>query len=89
MVVSRGKTIGLSAYSVYTSNGRSWISLGLLDEAYAIPGTEVTVVWGERDGGSAKPVVERHVQTEIRAVVAPSPYSEVARESYRPRVLQR
>ena len=45
-------------------------------------GTEVTLVWGEEGGGSAKPVVERHVQTEIRAIVSPCPYSEVARTSY-------
>jgi hypothetical protein len=45
-------------------------------------GAEVTLVWGEEDGGSAKPVVERHAQTEIRAVVSPCPYSEVARTSY-------
>ena len=30
----------------------------------------------------AKPTVERHVQTEIRAIVSPGPYSEVARSSY-------
>jgi hypothetical protein len=45
-------------------------------------GTEVTLVWGEENGGSAKPVVERHEQTELRAVVSPCPYSEVARTSY-------
>ena len=49
------------------------------------PGTEVTLVWGEEGGGSAKPVVERHVQTEIRATVSPVPYAEVVRTSYRPR----
>ena len=36
------------------------------------PGTEVTLVWGEEDGGTAKPTVEPHVQTEIRAIVAPA-----------------
>ena len=45
-------------------------------------GTEVTLVWGEDDGGSAKPVVERHAQAEIRAIVSPVPYSEMARTSY-------
>jgi syringate O-demethylase len=45
-------------------------------------GTEVTLLWGEEDGGSSKPVVERHVQAEIRAIVSPAPYSEVARRSY-------
>jgi hypothetical protein len=49
------------------------------------PGTEVTLVWGEEGGGSAKPVVERHVQTEIRATVSPVPYAEVVRASYRPK----
>ena len=48
------------------------------------PGTEVTLVWGEEGGGSRKPVVERHVQTEIRAIVSPVPYAEVVRASYRP-----
>jgi hypothetical protein len=43
----------------------------------------VTLVWGEEDGGSAKPTVEPHVQTEIRAVVSPVPYVEVGRMSYR------
>jgi syringate O-demethylase len=45
----------------------------------------VTLVWGEEGGGSAKPVVERHVQTEIRAIVSPAPYAEVVRASYRPK----
>jgi syringate O-demethylase len=43
------------------------------------------VVWGEGGRGSSKPTVERHVQTEIRATVAPAPVSDVARTSYRPR----
>jgi hypothetical protein len=40
------------------------------------------LVWGEEDGGSAKPVVERHVQTAIRAIVSPVPYAEVPRTQY-------
>jgi hypothetical protein len=39
-------------------------------------------VWGEANGGSAKPVVERHVQTEIKGVVAPVPYVREVRENY-------
>ena len=42
----------------------------------------MTLVWGEENGGSSKPVVERHRQAEIRAIVSPCPYSEVARTSY-------
>jgi crossover junction endodeoxyribonuclease RusA len=30
----------------------------------------VTLVWGEENGGSKRPVVERHVQTEVRATVS-------------------
>jgi hypothetical protein len=30
----------------------------------------MTIVWGEPDGGTTKPVVERHRQVEIPAVVS-------------------
>ena len=46
------------------------------------PGTEVVVVWGE-DPNSRKPAVEAHRQVEVRATVAPAPYSSYARENYR------
>ena len=59
-------------------------ALAMVDVDHSEPGTEVTLVWGEEGGGSAKPVVERHVQTEIRAIVGPAPYAEVVRTSYRP-----
>ena len=63
------RMVGLSTYTVYTTNVRAWFSLAMLDED--VPdGSEVTVVWGEEDGGSRKPIVERHVQTNIRATVS-------------------
>jgi len=55
--------------------------LGAVDVDVKI-GTEVVLVWGEENGGSGKPVVERHRQVEIRAIVSPVPYSEVARTTY-------
>ena len=58
------------------------LSLAMVDVEHGEPGTEVTLVWGEEGGGSSKPMVERHVQAEIRAIVSPCPYSEVARTSY-------
>ena len=79
-----GKMVGVSTFSGYSSNESSMLSLGMVDIAESEPGTEVTLVWGEEGGGSAKPVVERHVQTEIRATVSPVPYAEVVRSSYRP-----
>jgi glycine cleavage system aminomethyltransferase T len=88
MVLQNGTMVGISCYPVYTSNGRRWISLAMVDESLSTPGSEVTILWGEPDGGSAKPLVERHVQTEVRATVGPCPFSESARENYRPHVLK-
>jgi glycine cleavage system aminomethyltransferase T len=84
-VVKDGKTVGVSTYTGYTYNERAMISLAMVDVAFAEPGTQVTLVWGEEGGGSTKPTVERHKQTEIRATVAPAPYAEVARVAYRPK----
>lgn len=81
-VLFGGKMAGLSTWVGYSSNAGKMLSLGILDAEYSTPGTEVTVVWGEPNGGSAKLSVEPHVQTEIRAIVSPVPYSVVARESY-------
>ena len=80
-VLHDGETIGVSTFSGYSFNERSMLSLAIVDVDVEI-GAEVVLVWGEEDGGSAKPVVERHRQTELRAVVSPCPYSEVARTSY-------
>ncbi|MEO8256981.1 MAG: aminomethyl transferase family protein [Acidobacteriota bacterium] len=82
-VLKGGKVVGLSTYTGYTYNERSMVSLAMLEADQAELGSEVTVVWGEEGGGSSKPTVERHVQAEIRARVAPAPISEVARVAYR------
>ena len=78
-----GESVGISHYPVYTSNLRSWISLALLDEKAAEPGTEVTLLWGEPGGGTSKPAVERHVQTCVKCIVEPCPVSITARHDYR------
>jgi vanillate/3-O-methylgallate O-demethylase len=80
-VMAGDEVVGLSTFSGYSYNERSMLSLAMVDLDVEV-GAEVTLVWGEEDGGSAKPVVERHAQTEIRAVVSPCPYSEVARTTY-------
>jgi glycine cleavage system aminomethyltransferase T len=87
-IMHAGRQVGISTYPVYTANGRVWISLSMIDASLAATGTEVSVIWGEPDGGSTKPLVERHVQTEVRATVGPAPFSAQARESYRPYVLR-
>jgi len=81
-VLADGGTVGLSTWIGYSWNEGRMLTLAMVDEAYAEPGTEVTLLWGEPDGGTRKPTVERHVQTEIKAVVSPVPYSEVARDAY-------
>lgn len=83
LVTKDGKPVGISHYPVYTSNVRSWISLALLEEDVATPGTEVTLTWGEPDGGSGKPTVERHTQTEVKCTVEPCPIFVEAREDYK------
>jgi vanillate/3-O-methylgallate O-demethylase len=80
-VLIDGELVGVSTFSGYSFNERSMLSLGYIDVNVEI-GAEVTLVWGEEDGGSAKPVVERHRQTELRARVSPAPYSEVPRTQY-------
>jgi glycine cleavage system aminomethyltransferase T len=69
-VLAGGELVGLSTYPVYTSNVRDWFSLAMVDEAHAEDGAELTIVWGEPDGGTTKPVVERHIQVEIPAVLS-------------------
>jgi syringate O-demethylase len=79
-----GETVGVSTWIGYSSNEGKMLTLAVMDAEYAEPGTEVTFVWGEEDGGTTKPTVEPHVQTEIRAVVSPVPYVEAVRTSYAP-----
>jgi vanillate/3-O-methylgallate O-demethylase len=83
-VVSAGRVVGLSTYTGYSANESAMLSLSVIDHELSEPGTEVTVVWGEEAGGTSKPTVERHRQLEIRAIVGPAPYAEIARTAYRP-----
>lgn len=77
-----GKVVGISNWTGYSSNERAMLSLCYHDAAFAEPGTEVTVVWGENTP-SSKVQVEDHVQVKIRAVVQPAPLVSKARTVYR------
>jgi syringate O-demethylase len=81
-VTKNGKTIGVSTWVGYSANEGRMLTLAILDPEHAVIGSEVTFVWGEENGGTAKPTVERHEQMEMRAIVSPVPYSEVARSEY-------
>ena len=86
-VTHDGRRVGLSTYTGYNINERAMLSLGIIANEFSRPGTDVTVVWGEENGGTSKPTVERHAQAKIRAVVQPVPISQVARDTYRPKAL--
>jgi len=72
-IVYGDQVIGISNWMAYTTNVGSMSSIAMIDEADAVDGREVTVIWGEPNGGSAKPLVERHVQTGIRATISAAP----------------
>jgi hypothetical protein len=70
----QGRTIGASTYTGFIWNERSMLSLAIVEPQYAEPGTRVSVIWGEPDGGAkSRPWLDPHHQMEIRATVAPAP----------------
>ncbi len=81
-VLLDGVQVGVSHDCGYIVNEQTFASLASIDLAHAAPGTRVTVLWGESPN-TAKPAVEPHRQVEIRATVAPAPFSAEARENYR------
>lgn len=81
-VLRDGSSVGLSFDLGHVANEQAFVSLATVDAAAGEPGTEVTVLWGE-EPNSGKPAVERHRQVEIRATVAPAPYVQEIRDSYR------
>ena len=78
-VTIQGETIGISKSFAYSYNDREMISICSIDTEHSEPGTEVTLVWGEKNGQSSNPTVEPHTQTELSATVAPSPYLDDSR----------
>lgn len=71
-VTRDGRRVGFSLLPVYSAPARAWISLAVIDEAVAGSAGEVVVTWGEPDGGSTKPSVEKHAQRPIRAQIEPN-----------------
>ncbi len=76
----RGDIVGFSKFVGYTVNEAKFLSIAIVAPEAAAPGTQVIVTWGEPNGGSRKPMVERHRQTTIRATVAPNPYAKAAQQ---------
>lgn len=78
-----GSRAGVSCHAGYINPDGEMLSLAMLDQTYAEPGAEVEITWGEPNGGSRKPQVERHEQTQIRATVATAPYSAEVQRTLR------
>jgi vanillate/3-O-methylgallate O-demethylase len=76
-----GNIVGLSMFTGYSANERRALSLATVNPDVPT-GAEVTVLWGEPNGGSRKTTVQPHEQCAVRAIVSPAPYSIVARETY-------
>jgi len=73
LVQLQGQNVGVSFYPVYSEADRSCISLGAIRSDLAVEGQELNLIWGEPNGGSNKPAVERHSQKTVRVVVDPQP----------------
>jgi syringate O-demethylase/vanillate/3-O-methylgallate O-demethylase len=80
---SKGDRVGVSTYVGFLAPDSAWVSLAVVDPEWSQAGTELTVLWGEPNGGSHRPMVERHVQMPVRGTVAVWPFSELARKEYR------
>jgi vanillate/3-O-methylgallate O-demethylase len=71
---AQGRTMGASTYTGFSWNERAMLSLAVVESEYAKPGTRVSVLWGEPEGGAkSQPWLEPHRQVEIGATVAPAP----------------
>jgi glycine cleavage system aminomethyltransferase T len=70
-VMKDGKIVGVSTSRCYSYYFREMLSLCVIDIALAVPGADVTVIWGRPSGP----------QREIRATVAPAPYKKDNRRS--------
>lgn len=76
-----GRRVGVSTDAGYVAYDQLYLSLASVD--VDVPdGARVEVVWGE-EPNSRKSNVEPHVQTRIGATVAPAPYHDYARTTYR------
>jgi len=73
-ILLNGKVVGLSMFGGYSYNERTALSLGIVDPVVST-GDVLTLVWGEENGGTSKPPVERHKQLDVQVKVSAVPYA--------------
>jgi glycine cleavage system aminomethyltransferase T len=76
---SEGRVVGYSTMIAYSSNEAKLLSMVMIDLDHAELGTELVLTWGEPNGGTRKPHIERHKQTTVRVTVGPAPFAESVR----------
>jgi vanillate/3-O-methylgallate O-demethylase len=81
-VEADGILAGLTHQTATIDTAGTILSLTLIDKRHAEPGTEVTVVWGEHPGPGTDPDADLGFP-RIRATVAPAPFDQHARNTYR------
>jgi len=74
--------VGMTFYSAFIDSLGTILSLALINNQQATPGTQVTVVWGEHPGSGTSPGADLGFK-RIRAIVQPAPYNQFARTQYR------
>ena len=77
-----GELAGMAYHTASLDPLGAVLALAVLDKRYADPGTQVTVSWGEHPGPGTAPDADLGFP-RIRATVAPAPYNEYARTTYR------
>ncbi len=80
------KLVGITYHTGPIPHLGAVLSLAILDNEHAEPGTEVTVVWGEHPGPGTSPEADLGF-ARVRATVRPAPYNEFARTGYRTTVV--
>lgn len=74
--------VGMTCQSATLDPVGTILSLTLIDQEYAAPGTEVSVVWGEHPGHGTDPGADLGFP-RIRATVQATPFNQHARTLYR------
>jgi len=77
-----GRMQGMTFWTSHIAPVGTVLSLALVDQAVAMPGTQVDVVWGDHPGHGTAPDADLGLP-RIRATVQTSPYDEYARTAYR------
>jgi glycine cleavage system aminomethyltransferase T len=77
-----GSLIGLTHQTATLDTAGTILALSLVNKEHAVPGTQVTVTWGEHPGAGTPAGADLGFR-RIRATVAPAPYDAYAATEYR------